>query len=131
MGIALGTIVNLANLGMITVSPQISSPQTLASSMTSPNPNLKQRLQQELQQINWQNVWMGVARPIFVPILVCSLLSYLGGLHQILELMTHFRLQYFLGGLLALLLYGLAKRRVEIFLCLFCVGLNFVTILPW
>jgi endonuclease/exonuclease/phosphatase (EEP) superfamily protein YafD len=92
---------------------------------------LKQRLRQELQEINIQTVLTGVARPIFIPILLCTLLSYLGGLHQILELTTHFRLQYLLGGLFTLLLYGLARRRVEILLCLFCVGLNAINILPW
>jgi endonuclease/exonuclease/phosphatase (EEP) superfamily protein YafD len=105
----------------------------LLSPMTHPSakPSLKQRLQQEFKQINWQTVWTGVARPIFAPILMFSLLSYFGRLHQILELTTHFRLQYLLGGLFVLLLYGLAKRKIEIVLCLFCISLNFVAIVPW
>jgi endonuclease/exonuclease/phosphatase (EEP) superfamily protein YafD len=93
--------------------------------------NLKQRLRQELKTINPQNVLMGVARPLFLPILLCSLLSHLGNLHQILELTTHFRLQYLFGGLFTLILYSFAKRKVEIFLCLFCIGLNAIDIIPW
>jgi endonuclease/exonuclease/phosphatase (EEP) superfamily protein YafD len=102
-----------------------------SANSNSPQLPLKQRFQQEWQQIHWPRIWTIVARPIFVPILLCSLLAYGGGWHQILELTTHYRWQYFLGSLFVLGLYGLARRKIEIILCLFCVGLNAVDILPW
>jgi endonuclease/exonuclease/phosphatase (EEP) superfamily protein YafD len=92
---------------------------------------LPQRLGQALKAINLRTVLTGVARPIFMPILLGSLLACGGKWHQILELATHFRLQYLLVALFTLLLYGLARRRVEILLCLFCVGLNGIEVVPW
>jgi endonuclease/exonuclease/phosphatase (EEP) superfamily protein YafD len=91
----------------------------------------QQRLRQALKTIDWRTVLTWVARPMFIPILIGSLLAYGGQWHQILELATHFRLQYLLVGLFSLVLYGLAKRRVEILLCLFCLGLNGIEVLPW
>jgi endonuclease/exonuclease/phosphatase (EEP) superfamily protein YafD len=93
--------------------------------------DLKERLVREFKTIDWSNVLMGVARPIFLPIVLCTVLSYLGSFHQIFELTTHYRLQYFLGALFTLCLYAFSKRRVEILICLFCVGLNAIDILPW
>jgi endonuclease/exonuclease/phosphatase (EEP) superfamily protein YafD len=92
---------------------------------------LKARLRQELKTIDVRNVLAGVARPIFIPVLIGSLLSYLGGTHQVLELTTHFRWQYLCVGFLTLLLYAFTKRRWEIGLCLFCLGLNAIDVLPW
>jgi endonuclease/exonuclease/phosphatase (EEP) superfamily protein YafD len=95
------------------------------------SPSFKHRLRQELKAINLRTVLTWVARPLFIPILIGSLLAYGGEWHQILELATHFRMQYLLVALFTLLLYGFAKRRTEIVLCLFCVSLNVVDILPW
>jgi endonuclease/exonuclease/phosphatase (EEP) superfamily protein YafD len=93
--------------------------------------SLKARFERELKAFNFRNVLMGVARPIFWPIALCSVLAYFGSWHQVLELLTHFRLQYLLGSLLTLLLYGLAQRRVEILVGLFCVALNAAPIVTW
>jgi endonuclease/exonuclease/phosphatase (EEP) superfamily protein YafD len=93
--------------------------------------SLKARFERELKAFNFRNVLMGVARPIFWPIAVFSVLAYFGSGHQVLELLTHFRLQYLLGGLLLLPLYGLAQRRLEILICLFCVALNAAPIVTW
>jgi endonuclease/exonuclease/phosphatase (EEP) superfamily protein YafD len=92
---------------------------------------LKDRWRAESQTFNPRNVLMGVARPVFWPIAIGSVLAGFGSGHQVLELLTHFRLQYFLGAVFALLLYGLARRRVELLICLFCVALNGAAIVPW
>jgi endonuclease/exonuclease/phosphatase (EEP) superfamily protein YafD len=92
---------------------------------------LKSRLDRELKAFNFRNVLMGVARPIFWPIALGSVLAYCGSWHQLLELLTHFRLQYLLGALFTLVLYGFTQRRVEILVCLFCVALNAAPIVTW
>jgi endonuclease/exonuclease/phosphatase (EEP) superfamily protein YafD len=45
--------------------------------------------------------------------------------------MTHFRLQYLLGGIVAAIAYALSKQKLGLLLALFCVGLNAIEIVPW
>ncbi|MBD1870755.1 endonuclease/exonuclease/phosphatase family protein [Cyanobacteria bacterium FACHB-471] len=53
------------------------------------------------------------------------------GWTQVLELLSHFRLQYFLLSLILLLLLFLTRRKVPILIALFCVALLSTPILPW
>jgi endonuclease/exonuclease/phosphatase (EEP) superfamily protein YafD len=92
---------------------------------------LKQQLQEQLKTFSLVNVLMGVARPIFLPIALFTVLAYFGRWHQVLELLTHFRFQYFLGALFTLALYLFTQRRIEILICLTCVVLNGVWLVPW
>jgi endonuclease/exonuclease/phosphatase (EEP) superfamily protein YafD len=53
------------------------------------------------------------------------------GWTQILELLSHFRLQYLLLSLVLLLPLFLTRRRTAILIALFCVALLSTPILPW
>lgn len=53
------------------------------------------------------------------------------GWTQVLELLSHFRLQYFLVSLVLLLLLFLTRRKIAILIALFCVALLSTPILPW
>jgi endonuclease/exonuclease/phosphatase (EEP) superfamily protein YafD len=53
------------------------------------------------------------------------------GWPQLLELLSHFRLQYFLLNLVLLLLLFLTRRKTAILIALFCVALLSTPILPW
>jgi endonuclease/exonuclease/phosphatase (EEP) superfamily protein YafD len=92
---------------------------------------IKARLLGELKTIDGKNICLGIARPIFLIVAICTVSAYLGGFHQIFELTTHYRLQYLLGALFTLILYAFSRRRIEVLVCLFCVGLNAIDILPW
>ena len=53
------------------------------------------------------------------------------GWPQYLELLSHFKLQYFLISLVLLLLLFLNRRKATILIALFCVALLSAPILPW
>jgi endonuclease/exonuclease/phosphatase (EEP) superfamily protein YafD len=53
------------------------------------------------------------------------------GWPQLLELLSHFRLQYFLLSLVLLVPLLLTRRRTAILIALFCVALLSTPILPW
>jgi endonuclease/exonuclease/phosphatase (EEP) superfamily protein YafD len=91
----------------------------------------KQRLLSELCRVNFQSMAIALTTAIFIPVLLCSLLAYFGEFDRLLELMTHFRLQYLLGGLVAAIAYTLSKQKIGLLVALFCVGLNAIEIVPW
>ena len=91
----------------------------------------KQRLFSELRSIDFKRITIGLTTAIFIPTLLCSLLAYLGEFDRLLELMTHFRLQYFCGGIFAAIVYGVGKQRIGVWLALFLIGLNAIEIIPW
>jgi endonuclease/exonuclease/phosphatase (EEP) superfamily protein YafD len=67
---------------------------------------------------------------LIVGITLIALLSDRGW-PQLLELLSHFRLQYFLLSLVLLLPLLLTRRRAAILIALFCVALLSTPILPW
>lgn len=67
---------------------------------------------------------------VIVGITLIALVSDRGWI-QILELLSHFRLQYFLLSLVLLLLLLLTRRKTAILIALFCVALLSTPILPW
>jgi endonuclease/exonuclease/phosphatase (EEP) superfamily protein YafD len=91
----------------------------------------KQYFRAQIGSIDYWRIAIALTTAIFVPTLVCSLLAYLATFDRLLELMTHFRLQYLIGGIFAAIIYSLKKYRIGIFLALFCVGLNAIEIVPW
>ncbi len=90
-----------------------------------------ERLWSELCRVNFQSIAIALTTAIFIPVLICSLLAYFGELDRLLELMTHFRLQYLLGGLVAAIAYALSKQKIGLLVALFCIGLNAIEIVPW
>ena len=68
---------------------------------------------------------------VFIPVFLCSTLAYFATFDRLLELMTHFRVQYLIGGILIAIIYVVVKCRIGILLTLFCIGLNAIEILPW
>jgi endonuclease/exonuclease/phosphatase (EEP) superfamily protein YafD len=91
----------------------------------------KQYLRVQISSIDYRRIAIAVTTIIFVPILICSLLAYLATFDRLLELMTHFRFQYLIGGILSIIVYAIKKYRIGILLALFCIGLNVIEILPW
>jgi len=67
---------------------------------------------------------------VIVGITLIALMSDRGW-PQLLELLSHFRLQYFLLSLVLLLLLFLTRRKAAILIALFCVVLLSTPILPW
>jgi endonuclease/exonuclease/phosphatase (EEP) superfamily protein YafD len=66
-----------------------------------------------------------------VVVLLLSGLGYLGELHYLLELTTHFKVQYFVAACCALFLFGLKRKLGWAALSLIVVALNLMVILPW
>jgi endonuclease/exonuclease/phosphatase (EEP) superfamily protein YafD len=92
---------------------------------------LKQRLGAEIKRIDIQRITIVLTTVIFIPILVCSCGAYFGKFDRLLELMTHFRFQYFMGAIVAAIIYGASKYKLGIWLALFCIGLNAIEVVPW
>jgi endonuclease/exonuclease/phosphatase (EEP) superfamily protein YafD len=66
---------------------------------------------------------------IFTTIL--SLTGYLGKLHQILELTSHFKLQYFIVGCSTLFFFLLTRKKIWSWVSLGCILINLWAIVPW
>jgi endonuclease/exonuclease/phosphatase (EEP) superfamily protein YafD len=92
---------------------------------------VNQYLRAQIGSIDYRRIAILLTTIIFVPVFICSLLAYLATFDRLLELMTHFRFQYLIGGILAVIIYSFKKHRIGIFLALFCVGLNAIEIVPW
>ncbi|WP_199246492.1 endonuclease/exonuclease/phosphatase family protein [[Phormidium] sp. ETS-05] len=59
--------------------------------------------------------------------------GYLGKLHLLLELTSHFRLQYLVATICLMLLFFLLARqsKIGLALCAFCLVINLAEIVPW
>jgi len=66
---------------------------------------------------------------IFTTIL--SLTGYLGELHCILEMTSHFKLQYLVVGFCTLFFFLLTRRQKWAIVSIFCIAINLVEIVPW
>lgn len=79
----------------------------------------------------WWKILFDVACTLTVFTLLFSLAGYWGGSHWVLDLFSHFRVQYLAGGvLLAVVLLWLRRWRWS-GVALLCVGMNAVAVLPW
>jgi endonuclease/exonuclease/phosphatase (EEP) superfamily protein YafD len=58
-------------------------------------------------------------------------LAYCGEFDRLLELMTHFRLQYLVGSVFATTIYIVSNKKIGLGLALFCVILNSIDVVLW
>ena len=73
--------------------------------------------------------WTFMLTVIFTTIL--SLTGYLGELHRILEMTSHFKLQYLVVGFCTLFFFLLTRRQKWAIVSIFFVAINLVEIVPW
>lgn len=66
---------------------------------------------------------------LYVPILTCT--AFFGDVYWMLELTTHFRLQYFLFAALFLALFALLRMWRWAIVALVCLTINAAFVLPW
>ena len=83
------------------------------------------------QQIDSRNIAFGLALTGLIPCLLLSLAGYLGEFHLYFELISHFKVQYFVISCIVVLLFSLAKRKTWWLISLFCLTLNAVEVIPW
>lgn len=62
---------------------------------------------------------------------ICSLLTYLGKFHRLFELTTHFRLQYWVGALVAVILMSIWRQWRWVALAVLVLALNSIHLFPW
>jgi endonuclease/exonuclease/phosphatase (EEP) superfamily protein YafD len=60
-----------------------------------------------------------------------TLTGYLGSVHYLFDLTAHFKLQYLIATLMALVWFSFIRHKSLILLCFFCAGLNLWAIVPW
>ncbi|MEQ9548786.1 MAG: endonuclease/exonuclease/phosphatase family protein [Coleofasciculus sp. G3-WIS-01] len=87
--------------------------------------------QQTFQQIEIKNIAFGLGLTGLIPCLLLSLAAYLGGFHRYFELISHFKVQYFVISCIVFILFSLAKRKTWWLVSLFCLTLNAVEVIPW
>ena len=83
------------------------------------------------RQIDIKNIAFGLGLTGLIPCLLFSLAAYLGGFHRYFELISHFKLQYFIISCIVFLLFLLAQRKTWWLISLFCLTLNAIDVLPW
>ena len=81
--------------------------------------------------MTWKNLLLIVAILGAILCTVFSLAGYFGGFELWLELTVHFRLQYLVLSLILLVILALYRRGKWCLLCLFCISLNAVEVVPW
>ncbi len=76
------------------------------------------------------SLW-GLIEACGVCVVACTLAGFFGGMHWLLELTTHFRVQYLvlLAVMSGLLFFGRRKRMAVLYLS--CAMLNAVVVAPW
>lgn len=67
----------------------------------------------------------------FITVMLLSLTGYLGNVHYLFDLTAHFKLQYLIATLIALIWFSFVRHKSLILLSLICAGLNLSTIVPW
>ncbi|MCT7985375.1 endonuclease/exonuclease/phosphatase family protein [Laspinema sp. A4] len=64
--------------------------------------------------------------------LIClSIMGYLGQVSYLLDLTSHFKLQYLIGGIIGLFYFAFKRRKPWIIVSLICILLNLAEIAPW
>ena len=87
----------------------------------------------KFRQIN-RKKWLEIG--LLLAIIACTLISlagYFGRWHILLEIASHFRLQYFVASILLMILFLLLARhsKIGLAICAFCLAINLAEILPW
>ncbi|MBW4495467.1 MAG: endonuclease/exonuclease/phosphatase family protein [Oscillatoria princeps RMCB-10] len=62
---------------------------------------------------------------------LCSLTGYLGELHFLLELTSHFKVQYLGIGFCTLFFFLMARKKAWCLVSLFCIAINLLEVVPW
>lgn len=83
------------------------------------------------RKIEIKNIAFGLGLTGLIPCLLLSLVAYLGGFHRYFELLSHFKVQYFIMSCIVFILFSLAQRKTWWLISLFCLTLNAVDVLPW
>jgi len=83
------------------------------------------------RQIDIKNIAFGLGLTGLIPCLLLSLVAYLGGFHRYFELLSHFKVQYFVISCIVFLLLSLAQQKTWWLVSLFCLTLNAVDVIPW
>jgi endonuclease/exonuclease/phosphatase (EEP) superfamily protein YafD len=91
----------------------------------------KEYMLAKLHRIDVRRIAIALTSIIFIPILLLSLLAYLGEFDRLFELMTHFRLQYLCGAIVVAIAYALSNQKIGLWVALFCIGLNAIEIVPF
>lgn len=66
-----------------------------------------------------------------VSVTLLSVVGYAGELHYLLELTSHFKVQYFVVGCCALFFFSFSRKLGWAAFSLICLTLNLMVILPW
>ncbi|MCT7958749.1 endonuclease/exonuclease/phosphatase family protein [Laspinema palackyanum] len=80
----------------------------------------------ELQFLGRHGVKVGVCGLILL-----SILGYLGQFFYLLDLTSHFKLQYLIGGIIGFFYFAFKRRKSWIIVSLICIVLNLAEIAPW
>jgi endonuclease/exonuclease/phosphatase (EEP) superfamily protein YafD len=62
---------------------------------------------------------------------LCSVTGYLGELHFLLELTSHFKVQYLRIGFCCLFFFLMSRKNSWCLVSLFCIAINLVEVVPW
>lgn len=76
----------------------------------------------------WTSLLLGSG---LLGVLLCSLAGYLGRFHYVLDLLSHFKVQYLSIATAALVFFGLKRKPAWVALGMSGVLLNLAVILPW
>jgi endonuclease/exonuclease/phosphatase (EEP) superfamily protein YafD len=71
-----------------------------------------------------------ISQCLMLPVLIFTLIAFMGRWHWTIELFTHFRLQYFAFAIIVLLLLMLARKWKSAAICLVLVVVNGTMVLP-
>lgn len=82
-------------------------------------------------KINIKNICLGLAIPGLLASTILTITGCLGQFHRYFELTSHFQVQYLIVNLIVLILLLVARRKSLLFVCLFCLTINCIEVLPW
>lgn len=68
---------------------------------------------------------------VVISTILLSLTGFLGQFNYLLDLTSHFKFQYLIATLVALLWFSFSRNKLWIVLALVCIGLNLFAIVPW
>ncbi len=64
-------------------------------------------------------------------IILLSILGYFGEFSYLLDLTSHFKLQYLIGGIIGLFYFTFKRRKPWVIVSLICILINLAEIAPW
>lgn len=87
--------------------------------------------QKNSKKINIKNICLGLAIPGLCASTLLTLTGYLGNLNIYFEITSHFKVQYLTINFIVLILLLVARRKSWLLVCLLCLSINSVEVLPW